>query len=142
MSNDVHSASTRSFNMSQIRSKNTKPELIVRKLLFSLGFRFRLHDKNLPGTPDVVLKKYRCVIFIHGCFWHGHKYCKYASLPKTRQDFWRNKINRNSELDSINHSKLKLAGWNVVEIFQCELKPDVILNTTERILKHISNVNL
>jgi DNA mismatch endonuclease, patch repair protein len=119
---DVHNKAIRSYNMSRIRSKNTKPEMIVRKALFANGFRFRLHDKSLPGKPDIVLKKYKTVIFIHGCFWHGHTGCKYFVIPKTRTEWWVEKINRNKELDKLNSVKLKEMGWKVINVFECELK--------------------
>ncbi|MBS4058867.1 MAG: DNA mismatch endonuclease Vsr [Bacteroidetes bacterium] len=90
---DVHNPETRSYNMSRIKGKNTLPEMIVRKFLFSKGFRYKLHDKNLPGKPDIVLPKYKTVIFIHGCFWHGHEGCQYFVIPKTRTEWWLNKIN-------------------------------------------------
>lgn len=90
---DVHEPKVRSYNMSQIKSKNTKPEMLVRKFLFSKGLRFRIHDKKLPGKPDIVLKKYNTILFIHGCFWHWHKGCKYFVIPKTRADWWLEKIN-------------------------------------------------
>ncbi len=92
---DVHDKKTRSYNMSRIRSKNTKPEIIIRKFLFSQGFRYRLHDKKLPGKPDIVLPRYETVIFVNGCFWHGHKNCKFFVLPKTRSEWWENKIKSN-----------------------------------------------
>src|SRR4051812_16489030 len=97
---DVHSKDVRSYNMSRIRSANTKPEIIVRKALFAAGFRFRLHDRKLPGKPDIVLPKYKTVIFVHGCFWHGHQRCRYFVVPKTRTEWWMNKITRNRELDT------------------------------------------
>lgn len=137
MMTDVHNKKTRSYNMSQIRSKDTKPELIVRKFLFRQGYRFRLHQKKLPGKPDLVLHKYKTVIFVNGCFWHGHEGCKYFVIPKTRTEWWRNKILRNKELDSSNILMLKKSGWNVITIFECELKKDKIektlANTIERI---------
>src|SRR5436853_4931747 len=104
---DVHDKKTRSYNMSRIKGKNTKPEILVRKYLHSKGFRFRLHDKKLPGKPDIVLPKYNTVIFVHGCFWHGHQNCKYAALPKTRTIWWGKKIERNKELDLLNKMKLR-----------------------------------
>ena len=104
---DVHSPEVRSFNMSMIKGKNTKPEIIVRKFLHSKGFRFRLHKKNLPGTPDIVLAKYKTLIFINGCFWHGHKNCKYFVVPKTRTEWWVTKIAGNKKLDAQNIFKLK-----------------------------------
>ncbi len=119
---DVHSAAVRSYNMRRIRSKNTKPELIVRKILFSNGFRFRLHRSDLPGKPDIVLPKYKTVVFVHGCFWHGHGGCKYFVVPKSRTEWWLNKINRNKELDEINAGKLQAMGWKVIQVFECELK--------------------
>ena len=102
---DVHTPAVRSYNMSRIRGKDTKPEIIVRKFLHSKGLRFRLHSKELPGKPDVVLRKYYTVIFINGCFWHGHKGCRYFILPKTRSEWWLNKIERNRENDKSTISK-------------------------------------
>ncbi len=109
---DVHSVATRSYNMSRIRSKNTKPELLLRKVLFANGFRFRLHDKSLPGKPDIVLKKYRTAILVHGCFWHGHKECKYYVVPKTRTDWWLNKLTGNQKNDLKKKIDLKIAREN------------------------------
>ncbi len=118
---DVHDKATRSFNMSKIKSKDTKPELVVRKFLFSKGFRYKLHDSFLPGKPDIVLPKYKTVIFVNGCFWHGHDNCKYFVVPKTRTDWWLNKINRNKENDRHNIEKLMMDGWKILTIFECEL---------------------
>lgn len=120
---DVHDKKTRSFNMSRIRSRDTKPELLVRKYLFSKGFRYKLHDKTLPGKPDLVFPKYKTVIFIHGCFWHGHKGCRYFVIPKTRTTWWLEKIDRNKELDAKNAAKLKKFGWKILTIYECKLKP-------------------
>lgn len=103
---DVHDKKTRSYNMSQIKSKNTKPEEMVRKYLFSHGFRYRKNDKRLPGTPDIVLPKYRVVIFVNGCFWHGHNQCRYFVIPKSNTEFWVDKINKNIERDALNTEKL------------------------------------
>ena len=108
--------------MSAIKSKNTKPEIEVRKLLHSLGYRFRLHRKDLPGTPDIVLPKYKTVIFVHGCFWHRHENCKYASIPKTRTEFWENKFKENIKRDQVNQNNLYKLGWNIVIVWECELK--------------------
>ncbi len=119
---DVHTPEQRSFNMSRIRSKNTKPEMVVRKFLFSQGFRYRLHEKKLPGRPDIVLPKYKTVVFIHGCFWHGHEDCRYFVVPKTRTDWWLAKIRHNRENDKINMQKLEEIGWRVLEVFECGLK--------------------
>lgn len=120
--------------MSQIRSKNTKPELLVRKLLFANGFRYRIHSKDLPGKPDIALKKYKTAIFIHGCFWHGHERCKYFVVPKTRTEWWINKINRNRELDKINSKKLKQLGWKTINIYECQLKKDKIEKTLRKLI--------
>lgn len=116
---DVHSIATRSYNMSRIRSKDTKPEMLVRKYLFSQGFRYRLHDKKLPGKPDIVLPKYKTVIFVHGCFWHGHANCKYYVVPKTRTDWWLEKINKNLANDKKAIKELKKAGWRVINVWEC-----------------------
>jgi len=119
---DVHSPEIRSYNMSRIKGKNTKPEMLVRKLLFSKGFRYRLHDKRLPGKPDIVLPKYKTVIFINGCFWHGHESCKNSTIPKTRAEWWQEKINGNKENDRKNIEILKSEGWDVKVIWTCELR--------------------
>lgn len=119
---DVHSKETRSYNMSRIRSKDTKPEMLVRKFLHKNGFRYRLHVKDLPGKPDIVLPKYKTVIFIHGCFWHGHEGCVKAALPTTRTEWWQEKIGRNIEHDKKVEAALKAAHWNILTIWQCELK--------------------
>lgn len=118
---DVHDEKTRSYNMSRIKGKNTKPEMIVRKFLFSHGFRYKLHDRKLAGKPDIVLPKYRTVVFVHGCFWHGHENCKYYVLPKTRTEWWLRKIQRNKQLDKENYLTLTTGGWNVVTIYECEI---------------------
>lgn len=119
---DVHSKKIRSYNMSQIKGENTKPEIVVRKFLFSKGFRYSLHNKKLPGRPDIVLRKYKVIIFVHGCFWHGHKNCKYFVIPKTRTEWWTDKINKNIVRDEKNKKKLQELGWNVIEIWECQLK--------------------
>lgn len=119
---DVHNKEVRSYNMSRIKGKNTKPEILVRKFLFSKGFRYRLHSKLLPGKPDIILPKYKTVIFVHGCFWHGHKNCKYFVIPKTRTDWWLNKINGNIANDEKKRSALEKSGWRVINIWECELK--------------------
>ena len=134
---DVHNPATRSYNMSQIKSKNTKPEMQVRKFLFAQGFRYRLHDKKLPGKPDLVLPKYKTVIFVHGCFWHGHEGCKYFVVPKTRTEWWLAKINQNIELDKLNKKKLQQLGWKIISIFECELKPKTIIETLSSLEKKI-----
>jgi len=123
---DVHSKETRSYNMSRIRSKDTKPEMLVRKFLHKNGFRYRLHVKDLPGKPDIVLPKHKTVIFIHGCFWHGHEGCKYYVVPKTRTEWWLNKLGTNVANDVYAEKLLRSQGWNVVKIWECELKKATI----------------
>ena len=122
-SEDLHKVNEqRSRNMSAIKSKNTKPEIAVRKLLHSMGYRFRLHRKNLPGSPDIILPKYKTVIFVHGCFWHRHENCKFASNPKTRVEFWNKKFKDNIERDIKNQEKLKSLGLKSKIIWECETK--------------------
>jgi len=132
---DVHSKETRSYNMSRIRSKDTKPEMLVRKFLHKNGFRYRLHVKNMPGKPDIVLPKYKTVIFIHGCFWHGHEGCKYYVVPKTRTEWWLNKINGNISNDTTAENNLRAAGWKIIKIWECELKK----GTLEVTLSHLED---
>jgi DNA mismatch endonuclease (patch repair protein) len=134
---DVHDKKTRSYNMSQIKGKDTKPEILIRKFLFSRGFRYRLYDKNLPGKPDLVLPKYKTVIFVHGCFWHGHENCKYFVIPKTRTDWWLKKIERNKLLDSENFQVLQKSGWKVLSIFECELKKNIRITTLNELINKI-----
>ena len=122
----------RSRNMSAIKSKNTKPEIAVRKVLHSMGYRFRLHGKDLPGSPDIVLPKYKTVIFVHGCFWHRHENCKYASTPKTRQEFWNKKFKKNIERDLEIQETIKNIEWRSVVIWECETKN--IDNLKEKII--------
>ena len=112
----------RSRNMSAIKSKNTKPEITVRKFLHSKGYRFRIHRKDLPGSPDIVLPKYKTVVFVHGCFWHRHEGCKYKTNPKTRKEFWENKFNENIKRDRNNFKELKKLNWKVLVIWECQMK--------------------
>jgi DNA mismatch endonuclease (patch repair protein) len=126
--------------MSRIRSKNTKPELLVRKYLFSKGFRYKLHDKNLPGKPDIVLPKYKAAIYVQGCFWHGHAECKYYKVPKTRTEWWLNKINANINSDIKSIKNLRSMGWQVYEIWECELKKDKLENTLDNLALAIKSV--
>jgi len=123
--------------MSKIRSKNTKPELLVRKILYSNGFRFRLHRKDLPGKPDITLSKYKTVVFVHGCFWHGHQGCRYFVIPKSRTEWWLSKINRNKELDEINAAKLQEIGWKVIQIYECQLKKQNFTKTAEALVDEL-----
>ncbi|MES2395433.1 MAG: very short patch repair endonuclease [Bacteroidota bacterium] len=131
---DVHTKKVRSYNMSQIKGKDTKPEMMVRKFLFASGFRYRLHDKKLPGKPDIVLPKYKTILFVHGCFWHGHENCKYFAAPKTRTEWWLNKINGNQKKDVESVSLLKKQGWNVITVWECELKSDKRESTLKKLL--------
>lgn len=108
--------------MSRIRSKNTSPECVVRSMLHKAGYRFRLHRKDLPGNPDIVLPKFRSVIFVHGCFWHQHKDCRYAVLPKTNEYYWAEKLRRNRERDDACVAVLEEMGWKVLVIWECELR--------------------
>jgi DNA mismatch endonuclease (patch repair protein) len=126
---DVHSKETRSYNMSRIRGKDTKPELLVRKFLFARGIRYRLHDKKLPGKPDMVFPKYKTVLFIHGCFWHGHEGCRYYVTPKTNTEWWLAKINGNMIKDKSSIMQLEQQGWKVIVIWECSLKPAVFIET-------------
>lgn len=119
---DNHSVEERSYNMSRIRSKGTKPEEIVRKYLFSQGFRYRKNVKELPGKPDIVLPKYKTVVFINGCFWHGHEGCKGFVPPKSNQDYWIPKIERNRKRDREAQRELSILGWNVIIVWECQLK--------------------
>lgn len=112
----------RSWNMSRIRGKDTKPELMLRRLLHRTGFRFRLHTTSMPGKPDIVLSKYRTVIFVHGCFWHRHEGCSNATTPKTRPEFWQEKFDRTVERDREKRAQLEDAGWKVLIVWECELK--------------------
>lgn len=128
---DKHSKETRSYNMSRIRSTNTKPEEIVRKHLFAQGFRYRKNDSHLPGKPDVVLPKYKTVIFVNGCFWHGHTDCKYFVWPENNADFWKEKINGNIQRDLRNKQLLANQGWNIITIWECELKKATLQSTLD-----------
>jgi len=119
---DVHSPTIRSYNMSRIKGKDTKPEFLVRRFLHSKGLRYRLHSKTLQGKPDIVLKKYKTVVFINGCFWHGHKNCRYFILPKTRTEWWSNKIEGNKRNDKKNISVLRKSDWRIYNIWECQLK--------------------
>ncbi len=136
---DIHDKKTRSYNMSQIKGKDTKPEKIVRKFLFSKGLRYKLHDKTLPGKPDIVLPKFKTVVFVHGCFWHGHNGCKYFVVPETRREWWLEKISRNKELDAEHNRELKREGWRVITIFECRLKPKMRLKTLNRVITKITD---
>ena len=136
---DVHDTVTRSYNMSRIKGCNTKPEETVRKYLFSKGFRYRKNDKSLPGKPDIVLPKYKAVVFINGCFWHKHEGCKYFKWPRSNADFWKNKINRNVERDKQVQHELMKAGWKVITVWECELKKELFEQTMVQLIDSIKN---
>lgn len=135
---DVHTKEVRSFNMSQIGSKDTKPEILVRKALHKKGFRFRLHAKDLPGKPDIVLPKYKTVIFINGCFWHGHEGCKKAKLPETRKEWWKKKINRTKERDLEKKKDLERLKWAVIQVYECDLRNEKFEKTILKLIKLIA----
>ena len=124
--------------MSQIKKTNTKPELRLRSYLFKNGFRFRLYNKRLPGNPDIVLPKYKTIIFVNGCFWHAHKNCKYNKMPKSNTTYWVPKILRNVERDCSNKKELKKLGWNVLTIWECEAENKKLEKTTERTIDKIN----
>ena len=126
---DVHSPEIRSYNMSRIRRRNTKPEELVRKYLFAQGLRYRKNDTRLPGKPDIVLPKYKTVIFVNGCFWHAHEGCQYFVWPKNNAGFWKNKIGGNIERDAKNQRLLTELGWRVIVVWECELKQEDTLNS-------------
>lgn len=135
---DVHDKATRSFNMSRIKGKNTKPEMLVRKFLHGKGFRYKLHDKTLPGKPDIVLPKYKTAIFIHGCFWHGHTDCKYFVVPKTRTEWWLAKINGNISNDYNAYFLLEAEGWKVIIVWECSLKSSTLDKSLSELAKEIT----
>lgn len=121
---DVLTPEQRRKNMSRIRGKDTNPEIQLRSMLHRAGYRFRLHYKKLPGSPDIVLPKYRTAIFVHGCFWHRHQGCKYATNPETRSDFWQKKFKENVERDARNRKQVIAAGWRVITVWECDLKSE------------------
>ena len=130
---DNHSKEIRSYNMSRIRSTGSKPEEIVRKYLFSKGLRYRKNVNVLPGKPDIVLPKYRTIVFVNGCFWHGHSNCKYFVMPKSNTEYWQNKISKRIMKDTETYDKLTEMGWNVLIIWECQLKKP----TREKALEYL-----
>ena len=134
---DVHSEEVRSYNMSRIRGKNTRPEILVRKYLFFKGLRFRIHAR-LPGRPDIVLPKYKAVVFVHGCFWHGHSGCKYFVVPGTRTEWWMQKINGNCAHDLRNRIVLESLGWRVLVVWECELRKGRLEETLQNLFHIIT----
>lgn len=139
---DVHSTETRSYNMSRIRSKDTKPEELVRKYLFSKGLRYRKNDSRLPGKPDIVLPKYKAVVFVNGCFWHGHAGCHYFVWPKNNAEFWKEKITGNISRDQRNYELLRELGWHVFVVWECELKrQSTITASLDSLINNIKQCN-
>ncbi len=134
---DVHTIEQRRYNMQQIKATNTKPEMLVRKFLHAKGFRYSLHKKTLPGKPDIVLPKYKTIIFIHGCFWHGHANCKNFTIPKTRTQWWTEKINMNKANDAKDMKALKKEGWKVITVWECKLKPAKMERTLQQLLSKL-----
>jgi DNA mismatch endonuclease (patch repair protein) len=139
---DVHDKETRSYNMSCIKGTNTKPEEMVRKFLFSKGFRYRKNDKRLPGSPDIVLPKYKTVIFVNGCFWHGHEECNTFVLPKSNVEYWSKKIERNRARDIEAQSKVARMGWHCITVWECQLKPKVRQQTLEGLAYTLNHIFL
>lgn len=139
---DVHSPETRSYNMSQIKGKATKPEEMVRKYLFSKGFRYRKNDIRLPGKPDIVLPKYRTVIFVNGCFWHKHEGCHYFVWPKNNAEFWKRKIEDNVKRDNQNNQLLAQMGWKVLNVWECELNKQIFHDTMTKLIVEIVGPNV
>ena len=137
---DNHSKEIRSKNMSHIRSKNTKPEEIVRKFLFSRGLRYRKNDKRYPGCPDIVLPRYKTCIFVNGCFWHQHPDCKYAVLPSSNKDYWIPKLQNNKQRDIQNETALRGEGWRVITVWECELKKENREKTLELLYRIITSL--
>jgi DNA mismatch endonuclease (patch repair protein) len=138
---DIMSAEKRSYVMSRVGSKNTQPELAVRKYLHAEGFRFRIHYKDLPGKPDIVLPKFKAVIFVHGCFWHGHEGCRRSQLPATRTDWWASKIVRNQERDKEQQAELREAGWRIMIVWECRLKTALIKSSLAGLAEEIRLYN-
>lgn len=134
---DVFSKSKRSDIMSKVSGKDTRPELLVRKYLFSKGFRYRKNVKDMPGKPDILLLKYKTIIFVHGCFWHGHEGCDAAKLPASNVDYWIKKISSNIKRDSQNIQQLRMLGWNIIVVWECELKPKIRENILEQLIEKI-----
>jgi DNA mismatch endonuclease, patch repair protein len=137
---DVFSESQRSYLMSRIKGKDTKSEILVRKYIFSKGFRYRKNVRKLPGTPDIVLSKYKTIIFIHGCFWHFHQECKEGRLPKSNVAFWKEKLDKNVERDTKNTALLESMGWKVIVVWECELKTVTLRKIRlEKVIQEIKN---
>lgn len=139
---DNHTPQQRHKNMASVKSKGTKPEILVRKYLWRRGFRYSLNSSRLPGHPDIVLRKYRTCIFVNGCFWHGHERCKYAHLPATNYNFWKTKIEKNKERDKQEQKQLAKMGWHTITIWECELKPKVRQKSLESLAYTLNHIYL
>ena len=139
---DIKSKEARSYNMSQIKSKNTKPEEKVRKYLFSQGFRYRKNDRRLPGCPDIVLPKYKTVIFVNGCFWHRHKGCKYSTTPRSNIEFWQTKFEKNMINDQKHAEQLLHDGWSIITIWECELNREHFQETMNNVMNTLISQNV
>ena len=137
---DVVDRATRSRMMSGIRSRDTKPEIIIRKYLHAAGMRFRLSPANLPGKPDIVLPKYRTVVFVHGCFWHQHEGCKFLAKPASNRKFWADKLGANVARDKRVQRQLRKAGWNVIVVWECQTRSGKFQTLRDRIAKNVSNL--
>lgn len=135
---DIFSKAKRSEVMSKVTAKDTRPEVKIRKHLFSEGFRYRKNDKRFPGKPDIVLPKYKTVIFVHGCFWHHHANCRAAALPQTNYEFWKDKMLTNVKRDKKNQNDLKKLGWKIIIVWQCQIKNRKLFeNTMKKVIKKI-----
>ncbi|MDR6919587.1 very short patch repair endonuclease [Chryseobacterium sp. 2987] len=138
---DIWNKKKRSEVMAKIRSTNTKPEMLVRKFLFSKGLRYRINYKKLPGKPDIVFSKYKTAIFINGCFWHGHENCKISHIPKTNSTFWKNKIEKNKIRDYNNIQDNLLLGWSIIIIWECEIKPQNLEKLYDKVKEVLDSKN-
>ena len=139
---DVHTKETRSYNMSQIKNKNTKPEELVRKDLFHRGLRYRKNVKKLPGCPDIVLTRYQAVVFVNGCFWHVHEGCKYFKWPQNNKEFWKTKLSDNKKRDIDNICELERSGWKVIVVWECELKKQFKAERLDKLYTEITGNEL
>jgi DNA mismatch endonuclease (patch repair protein) len=139
---DTFSKSKRSEIMARVSGKDTKPEILVRKFLFSKGFRYRKNVKEIPGKPDIILPKYKTIVFIHGCFWHGHKNCEASQLPTSNVEYWTKKVSSNINRDSTNSQILKNMGWKVIVVWECELKTKYRDNRLHTLIKEIRDTNI
>lgn len=134
---DIFTKKKRSEIMGRIKAKNTKPELIVRRFLFAHGFRYRIHQRGLPGRPDIVLRKHNTIVIVNGCFWHGHQRCRVFKMPKSRTAFWRSKLSKNRERDQRDRRALRNAGWKVITVWECQLRKSMVEATMRKVVESI-----